>query len=108
LARLRDEYEKFVERGVEILAVGPNASSTFKQYWRNERIPFIGLPDPDHLIAKKYRQEVNLFKLGRMPLNCIIDAKGYVRFTHYGNSMSDIPSNEELLDVIDELNAASE
>jgi len=40
-------------------------------------------------------------------LNCVIDAKGYVRFAHYGSSMSDIPSNEELLQVIDELNAAS-
>jgi peroxiredoxin len=107
LARLRDEYEKFADRGVEILAVGPNTLATFKQYWRNEQIPFIGLPDPDHLVAKKYRQQVKLFKLGRMPLNCIIDAKGYVRFAHYGSSMADIPSNEELLHVIDELNAAS-
>jgi len=107
LARLRDEYERFTARGVEILAVGPDPLPTFKQYWKNEQIPFIGLPDPDHLVAKKYRQQVNLFKLGRLPLNCIIDAKGYVRFAHYGNSMSDIPSNEDLLHVIDELNAAS-
>jgi hypothetical protein len=65
------------------------------------------LPDPRHSVARMYKQEVNLFKLGRMPLNCVIDSKGYVRFVHYGNSMSDIPSNEELLNVIDELNAAS-
>lgn len=107
MARLRDEYEKFTSRGVEIIAVGPNALPTFRQYWKNERIPFIGLPDPDRLVARRYRQEVNLFKLGRMPLNCVIDSEGYVRFAHYGNSMSDIPSNEELLDVIDELNTAS-
>jgi peroxiredoxin Q/BCP len=107
LARLRDEYEKFKSRSAEILAVGPNPPVTFRQYWSKERIPFIGLPDPDHSVARKYRQEVNLFKLGRMPLNCVIDAKGYVRFAHYGRSMSDIPSNEELLHVIDELNAAS-
>lgn len=96
-----------MDRGVEILALGPNAASTFRQYWKNERIPFIGLPDPDHLVARKYRQEVNLFKLGRMPLNCVIDAKGYVRYAHYGNSMADIPSNEEILHVIDQLNATS-
>ena len=58
-------------------------------------------------MANTYRQEVNLFKMGRMPLSCVIDAKGYVRFAHYGQSMSDIPANEELLDVIDELNATS-
>jgi peroxiredoxin Q/BCP len=107
LARLRDSYGKFQNRGIEILAVGPNQASAFNQYWKNERIPFIGLADPDHTVARMYRQEVNLFKLGRMPLNCVIDSKGYVRYAHYGQSMSDIPSEEELLHVIDELNAAS-
>ena len=107
MARLRDEYEKFSSRGAVILAVGPNPPATFQQYWQKEGIPFIGLPDPEHRVALQYRQEVNLFKLGRMPLNCVIDAKGYVRFAHYGKSMSDIPTNDELLHVIDELNAAS-
>ena len=107
MARLRDEYDRFTSRGAEILAVGPNPTAPFKQYWKNENIPFIGLPDPDHKVASKYRQEVNLFKLGRMPLNCIVDAKGYIRFAHYGASMQDIPGNEALLEVIDELNKSS-
>ena len=107
MARLRDEHEKFSERGVIILAVGPNPPATFEQYWRNERIPFIGLPDPNHSVALQYRQEVNLFKLGRMPLNCVVDGNGYIRYAHYGNSMKDIPSNDELLQVIDELIATS-
>lgn len=107
MARLRDGYSEFVARGAEILAVGPNDEATFKRYWQDQRLPFVGLPDPDHKVARLYRQEVNLFKLGRMPLNCVIDAKGYVRFAHYGASMRDIPSNEELLHVIDELKASS-
>jgi peroxiredoxin Q/BCP len=92
---------------VEILAVGPNSLATFEPYWRNERIPFFGLPDADHVVASLYRQEVNLFKLGRMPLSCIVDANGYIRYAHYGNSMQDIPSNQELFQVIDELNESS-
>jgi peroxiredoxin Q/BCP len=107
LARLRDEYKNFASRGVVILAVGPNPPGTFEQYWRNERIPFIGLPDPDHRVALLYRQEVNVFKMGRMPLNCVVDGNGHIRYAHYGNSMRDIPSNEELLKVIDELIATS-
>jgi len=107
LARLRDEHEKFTSRGVEILAIGPNTPTVFEQYWTKEKIPFIGLPDADHAIARIYKQEVNLFKLGRMPLSCVVDTKGYIRFAHYGASMQDIPSNKELLNVIDELNAAS-
>ena len=104
---MRDEYEKFESRGVAILAVGPNSPDAFTQYWENENIPYIGLPDADHRVARKYRQEVNLFKLGRMPLNCVVDKNGYIRFAHYGASMQDIPSNDELLHVIDELNASS-
>ena len=107
MARLRDGYDQFTRRGAAILAVGPNPLATFQQYWRNERIPFIGFPDPDHRVALQYRQEVNLFKLGRMPLNCVVDAKGMIRYAHYGNSMRDIPSNEDLLQVIDELNNSS-
>lgn len=107
MARLRDGYSEFIARGAEILAVGPNDEATFKRYWRDQRLPFVGLPDPDHKVARLYRQEVNLFKFGRMPLNCIVDAKGFVRYVRYGSSMRDIPSNEELLHVIDELKASS-
>ena len=104
---MRDEYEKFAGRGVEILAVGPNSPAAFIQYWENEKIPFIGLPDADHRVARTYRQEVNLFKLGRMPLNCVVDRDGRIRFAHYGASMKDIPTNDELFHVIDQLNASS-
>lgn len=107
MARLRDGYEKFTSRGAEILAIGPNPVSAFEQYWTKENIPFIGLPDADHAIARMYKQEVNLFKLGRMPLSCVVDRKGYIRYAHYGASMQDIPSNAELFRVIDELNASS-
>jgi peroxiredoxin Q/BCP len=107
LARLRDGYEEFERRGVEILAVGPDPLEAFQKYWADQQIPFVGLPDPGHALARMYRQQVKLFKLGRMPLSCIVDARGYIRFVHYGKSMSDIPSNEELLQVIDELNVAS-
>jgi peroxiredoxin Q/BCP len=107
LARLREDHQRFVGRNAEILAVGPNSPTAFEQYWEDEDIPFIGLPDPDHKVARMYRQEVNLFKLGRMPLNCVIDKKGFVRFAHYGASMRDIPSNKDLFSVIDELNKAS-
>jgi peroxiredoxin len=107
LARLRNGYAEFVSRGAEIIAIGPGSPEVFKRYWQNERMPFIGLPDPDHGVARLYRQEVNLFKLGRMPLSCIIDKQGLVRYIHYGVSMQDIPSNADLLHVIDELNASS-
>jgi len=107
LARLRDDYDQFTRRGVQIIAIGPNSRATFVQYWQNERIPFIGLPDEDHSVALLYRQEINLFKLGRMPLSCVVDPRGYIRYAHYGASMQDIPSNQEIFHVIDELITSS-
>ena len=97
-----------MEHDAEIVAVGPNNLSSFQNYWAKENIPFIGLPDPDHAVSKLYRQEVNLIKLGRMPLNCVIDITGHIRFVHYAASMRDIPDNEKFLNVIDQLNESSE
>ena len=87
-----------------ILAVGPDKPEAFQRYWRDERLPFSGLPDPEHVVAKKYHQEVNLLKLGRMPALLVVDRYGSVRYTHYGRSMSDIPANGEILDLLDTLN----
>ncbi|MDO8754564.1 MAG: aminotransferase class I/II-fold pyridoxal phosphate-dependent enzyme, partial [Anaerolineales bacterium] len=90
---------------VMVVLVNPNSPTG--QYWEKENIPFIGLPDLDHTVAREYRQEVNLFKLGRMPLNCIVDIEGRIRSAHYGSSMSDIPDNETFLNVIDQINGSS-
>jgi len=107
LARLRDSYAEFTARGADILAIGPEAPKAFETYWRENNIPFIGLPDPEHRVAKLYKQEVNLFKLGRMPMNSIVDREGYIRFVHYGLSMSDIPDDETFIKVIEEVKASS-
>jgi peroxiredoxin Q/BCP len=107
LARLRDGYDNFTARKAEILAIGPDSREKFISYWRENELPFPGLPDPAKQVSKLYKQEINLFKLGRMPLNAVLDRMGFIRYIHYGYSMSDIPDNETLLHVIDELNASS-
>lgn len=104
MAQLRQDYEKFVQRGTEVIVVGPEDADTFRAYWSQHHLPFIGLPDPKSSVLKLYGQEVNLFKLGRMPAQVIVDRNGMVRYVHYGNSMSDIPSNEELLELLELLN----
>ena len=89
------------------MAVGPDNAPNFTRYWEREGLPFNGLPDPAHTVARRYKQEVNLFKLGRMPLNSVVDIEGRIRYIHYGSSMADIPSNETFFNVIEELNRAS-
>ena len=79
-----------------MIVVGPEDARAFDAYWRKHHLPFIGLPDPKASVLKLYGQEVNLFKLGRMPAQVIVDKAGVTRFVHYGHSMSDIPEDAEL------------
>jgi peroxiredoxin len=105
MAQLRHDYPEFVKRQTQIIVVGPEDAKAFKGYWQEHDLPFIGLPDPKASVLRLFGQEVNLFKLGRMPAQVLIDKTGTARFVHYGHSMSDIPSNEEILALIDEVNS---
>jgi len=107
MAQLRRDYGSFVERHAEIVVVGPETREAFTRYWEREQLPFVGLPDPGHTVLKRYGQEVNLFKLGRMPAQVLVDKAGTARFVHYGHAMSDIPPNDEVLALLDQLNHES-
>lgn len=101
---MRDDLAAFTARDAVILAVGPDGPKSFQRYWQSENLPFIGLPDPDHSVADLYGQEWNLFKVGRVPALLVIDKQGQIRYQHYGDSMSDIPENSLILDLLDKLN----
>jgi peroxiredoxin Q/BCP len=104
MAQLRQDFDKFNDEDTVILVVGPEDKTAFESYWLENELPFIGLPDPEHKVLKLYGQEVNLFKLGRMPAMVIIDKTGQARFVHYGHSMSDIPRNQEVLQSLAAIN----
>jgi peroxiredoxin Q/BCP len=104
MAQLRQDYDKFVAQGTVILVLGPEDAKAFSTYWAKNDLPFIGLPDPTHSVLKKYGQEVSLFKFGRMPAQVTIDKQGVARFVHYGHDATDIPSNAEILEVLQQLN----
>jgi peroxiredoxin len=107
LARLRDQYAEFTRRNAEVLAVGPDSAEAFKRYWSEQKLPFPGMSDPAHRVALRYQQEVNLLKLGRMPLVMVLDQRGTIRYMHRASSMSDIPDNQTLLQAVDEILASS-
>jgi peroxiredoxin len=104
MAQLRQDYDKFTAQDTEIVVIGPEGADSFSAYWKNHRLPFIGLPDPSHSVLKRYGQEVNLFKFGRMPAQVTIDKQGLARFVHYGHDAHDIPTNEEILDLLKTMN----
>ncbi|MGA9398764.1 MAG: redoxin family protein, partial [Anaerolineaceae bacterium] len=83
--------------------VGPDGPNAFKRYWKSEAIPYVGLADIGNKVADRFNQEVNFWKLGRMPAMFVIDRQRIIRYQHYGNSMSDIPHTETILRILDEI-----
>ena len=104
MSQLRDDYKKISETGTDVIVVGPEKPNAFNRYWKKNKLPFFGLPDPRHKVLKLYGQQIKIFKFGRMPAQAIIDKNGIVKYIHYGKSMSDIPSTEEILEKIEEIN----
>ena len=104
MAQLRQDYPKFVENNAEVIAVGPEDASAFTKWWQEHQMPFTGIPDPKHDIGKLYNQEFKLLRGGRLPALAVIDKGGKIRLMHYADLPSDIPSNEEVLSLLDKLN----
>ena len=66
MAQLRQGYDRFVERDAEIVVVGPEGRGAFAAYWRAAKLPFVGLPDPEHEVLDLYGQEVKVSWVARL------------------------------------------
>ena len=104
LAQLRQDYAAFVERNAEIIVITQDGTHTVKRYWQENDIHFNGVTDYKSKGAEMYHQPVDMFDLGKMPAVFIVDKGGLIRYVHYGESMSDIPGNQDLLIVLDHIN----
>lgn len=103
MMQLHRDHDEFVRRDALIVVIGPDNAESYKKHWEKYQLSFVGLPDDQHRVLKLYGQQVNLFKMGRMPGQMIVDKKRFLRYVHYGHSMEDIPENKEILELLDAL-----
>jgi len=97
MAQLRQDYESFKNLDTEVLAVGPENTKAFQEYWTKENLPFVGLPDPKHTLSGLYGQEIKILKLGRLPCQMIIDKTGILRFVFLANILKKVLKHEILI-----------
>jgi peroxiredoxin Q/BCP len=95
---MRDDWRRFQQAAARIVVVLPHGLDESRKYWRKHDLPYLGVPDPDGRLARMYDQQWKLIKLGRMPALFVIAPSGRLQFVHYSDSMSDIPSNDEVLE----------
>lgn len=103
MMQLHQDMEAFSARDTIIVTIGPENTEAFKKFWAKNGYTYFGLPDENLTVLKMYGQQVKLFKFGRMPAQMLIDKNGILRYVHFGHDMQDIPSNEEILTLIDTL-----
>lgn len=103
MVQLHHDKEDFDARDTVIVAVGPEDTKKFQEYWKDKNFEFYGIPNGKDRVMKDYGQEVKPLKAGRMPAQIVIDKEGIIRYIHYGKSMKDIPDNKEILQLIDKL-----
>jgi len=100
-AELRKDYDRFIELDAFLYPIladkEENAIKLEQKYARNKYPIFF---DKSKEVPKMLKQEVKLLKLGRMPGMLIIDKQGIIQFAYYSDSMSDIPENEEVLEIL--------
>lgn len=97
---MRDDYRAFRNAGAEIVVVTRHDAKRMRTYWAENKLKYLGIPDPKGTLTKRYGQQWQLFKLGRMPAQFVIDCQGKLAHTHYGSSMSDIPENAKMLKLL--------
>jgi thioredoxin-dependent peroxiredoxin len=79
----RDAYDRFRDRGVEILGVSPDTEASHRKFKSKYELPFTLLADPDHRAAEAYgvwKEKRNYGKtyMGVERSTFVIDADGKV------------------------------
>ena len=77
-----------------------NAKKMEEKYARKYPIYY----DEGKSVANLLNQQVKILRFGRMPGLLIVDKKGIIQWSYYGDSMKDIPENEVLFEILKELN----
>ena len=98
LSRMRDDYQKFVEKDTEIMGVNPASVGKHEQYSTKFNFPFPLLADIDKTICESYGVLKMFIRVVSRTV-VIIDEEEIVRYLQRG-----MPSDEELLNEIDLIN----
>ncbi len=97
MMQLHQDKKKFEQKNIKIIAICPEDTKTLQTFADKYELSFDLVADSDHVLAKKYGQQVKFLKLGRMPSQIVMDKDESVVFQHYASNMTDIIENNDIL-----------
>jgi peroxiredoxin len=102
---LRDDYRLFRERGAEVIGIGPHDLSEVETLVQSMALPFPVAADADRAVFAMYDVQSRALSLGQRPALYVVDRQGIVRWAHLGWQQWDLPTNAEVLAVLERLEA---
>jgi peroxiredoxin Q/BCP len=100
---LRDDIERFRTAGAQVVAIAPDDAEAVAKFVRDSSYPFPLLADPDHTVFDAYDVVSTMMSLGQRPALFVVDRDGIVRFDSIGSQQWQIPSNDNVLEVVSRL-----
>ncbi|MFD1527167.1 peroxiredoxin family protein, partial [Halolamina salina] len=109
--RVKKRYDEFEARDAEIVSVLPEDRETAAEWQKQYHLPFPVVADPDTELGDRYEQPTRFGLLGklhdvigRMPAVVLLDLRfsdPIETYAHRGDSRTDRPRIDEILDAID-------
>ncbi|WP_435118155.1 GNAT family N-acetyltransferase [Halolamina sp. C58] len=109
--RVKKRYDEFEARDAEVVSVLPEDRETAAEWQKQYHLPFPVVADPDTELGDRYDQPTRFGLLGklhdvigRMPAVVLLDLRWsdpIETYAHRGDSRTDRPRIDEILDAID-------
>jgi methyl-accepting chemotaxis protein len=100
MPELNSFYERFLEKGVNLIAIAGQNLKGIKAYTDNFKIKFPILSDETRQVIKAYEVFTPIkwdsFRIA-IPSTYIIDEQQNIRYSYIGENQSDRPSAQEIL-----------
>jgi peroxiredoxin Q/BCP len=100
---LRDDIDRFTEAGAQVVAIAPDTLEGVEKFVRDNEYPFSLLADTEHAVFDAYDVVSTMMSLGQRPALFVVDTDGNVRFDSIGTQQWQIPTNGNVLEVLNSL-----
>ena len=100
---MRDDIHRFEQAGATVVAIAPDTLEGVARFVRDNEYPFSLLADPEHSVFDAYDVVNKLMSLGQRPAVFVLGRDGIVRFDSVGTQQWQIPSDDNVLAVLEAL-----
>ncbi len=107
MVQLHQDIQKFEALKIKVVVVCPENMVRVEKFAAKQPLELDLVADPQHAIADRFKQQVKIFKLGRMPAQIILDKDDKRVFEHYASSMTNIIENNVILSAIKKAKSSS-